>query len=437
MDTIVALATAPVSSAVGIVRMSGDAALMIASKIFCAKGFDRPVPRMMYLGTVTAGNIKDKAFCIYYKAPQSYTGEDVVEFQTHGGVALTAGVVRALVAEGARPAEPGEFTKRAYLNGKLDLVEAEGIADLINAKSEAEIRGAYRMMSGELSRTIARATELLLQADAALEVALDYPEELLEDTKQPVLQDLITVRDLLKGLLVDADKRRYITDGVHIVLTGLTNAGKSSLLNAVLQAERAIVTDIAGTTRDTLTETAEIGGMRFRFVDTAGIRESSDVVEQIGVDRARQAIEGADLVLFVKDASLPPSEEERALERSLVGKPVLTVLNKGDVAKYPRSADLTIEAKTGKNVDRLIEMILERFKPGDEGQGAMLRERHVFAVRTALAAVQSALDGYDALTNDCLIVDVKAAYRALASLTGEDVEEAVVDRIFSTFCVGK
>ena len=152
---------------------------------------------------------------------------------------------------------------------------------------------------------------------------------------------------------------------------------------------------------------------------------------------AEIGIEGADLVLFVKDASLPPSEEERALERSLVGKPVLTVLNKGDVAKYPRSADLTIEAKTGKNVDRLIEMILERFKPGDEGQGAMLRERHVFAVRTALAAVQSALDGYDALTNDCLIVDVKAAYRALASLTGEDVEEAVVDRIFSTFCVGK
>lgn len=441
MDTIVALAT-PLQAhgAVGIVRLSGEDALVTAQKIFCPFGKKQPdaAPGTMFLGTVSAGKLKDKAFCVYHKAPKSYTGEDVVELQFHGGRAVAKHILTALTEAGARPAEAGEFTKRAFLNGKMTLAEAEGVADIINAESEAAARQAYRMLSGELSKEIAACEALLLAAAANVEAVLDYPEELTDDLSAPTRTLLETVKTRLDILLNGAADRRYVTDGVSVAIAGLTNVGKSSLLNALIKDDRAIVTDIAGTTRDVMRESFELDGIRMHLLDTAGIRESADTVEAIGVTRAKKAVEGADLVLFVMDLSVPEEETERALRAEMQAEKTIFVANKGDAARYAREAAVVIEAKTGKNLAELTRLMAEKLKLSALTSGVTLtRERHIFAVREARDAVEQALSGYEVTTADCLAVDIKSAYRALTAITGEDASEAIVDKIFSEFCVGK
>ena len=438
-DTIVALATPEVErGAIGIIRMSGEDALSIVKKVFSAKGFDSVEPNKMYLGKVQAKNFNDRAFCMYCKAPKSYTGEDIVELHTHGGQIIIQGVIRELVACGARPALPGEFTKRAYLNGKLNLAEAEGLADMINAQSEAEVNQAYRLMKGEVSKGIEEIKNVLLQASANIEVALDYPEELLEDTFSPTKKLLEEAREKLKELYDSSKQGAVAREGVSIALCGLTNVGKSSLMNAILKDERAIVTDIAGTTRDVLAGSFMLDGVNVEVLDTAGIRESSDVVEKIGIERATRAIEGADLVLFLQDTSLPESDEELELYDKVKHKKHIKVSNKGDIAKYPRASDIIIEAKNGKGVQELIAMMADKLELKRKLKSPVLtRERQIYAVGESLQAVESALSAIEFQTLDCIVVDIKTAYSALASLTGEDVAESVVDEIFSKFCVGK
>ena len=438
-DTIVALATPEVErGAIGIIRMSGEDALSIVKKVFSAKGFDRVEPNKMYLGKVQAKNFNDRAFCMYCKAPKSYTGEDIVELHTHGGKIIIQGVIRELVACGARPALPGEFTKRAYLNGKLNLAEAEGLADMINAQSEAEVNQAYRLMKGEVSKGIEEIKNVLLQASANIEVALDYPEELLEDTFSPTKKLLEEAMEKLKELYDSSKQGAVAREGVSIALCGLTNVGKSSLMNAILKDERAIVTDIAGTTRDVLAGSFMLDGVNVEVLDTAGIRESSDVVEKIGIERATRAIEGADLVLFLQDTSLPESDEELELYDKVKHKKHIKVSNKGDIAKYPRVSDIIIEAKNGKGVQELIAMMADKLELKRKLKSPVLtRERQIYAVGESLQAVESALSAIEFQTLDCIVVDIKTAYSALASLTGEDVAESVVDEIFSKFCVGK
>ena len=438
-DTIVALATPEVErGAIGIIRMSGEDALSIVKKVFSAKGFDSVEPNKMYLGKVQAKNFNDRAFCMYCKAPKSYTGEDIVELHTHGGKIIIQGVIRELVACGARPALPGEFTKRAYLNGKLNLAEAEGLADMINAQSEAEVNQAYRLMKGEVSKGIEEIKNVLLQASANIEVALDYPEELLEDTFSPTKKLLEEAREKLKELYDSSKQGAVAREGVSIALCGLTNVGKSSLMNAILKDERAIVTDIAGTTRDVLAGSFMLDGVNVEVLDTAGIRESSDVVEKIGIERATRAIEGADLVLFLQDTSLPESDEELELYDKVKHKKHIKVSNKGDIAKYPRASDIIIEAKNGKGVQELIAMMADKLELKRKLKSPVLtRERQIYAVGESLQAVESALSAIEFQTLDCIVVDIKTAYSALASLTGEDVAESVVDEIFSKFCVGK
>ncbi len=438
-DTIVALATPDVErGAIGIIRMSGEQSLSVARKIFSASGFDNVEPNKMYLGKVQAKNFNDRAFCMYCKAPKSYTGEDVVEFHTHGGKIIVQGILRELVALGARPALPGEFTKRAYFNGKLNLAEAEGLADMINAQSEAEVNQAYRLMRGEVSKGIEAIKTLLLTASANIEVALDYPEELLEDTFSPTLNILNEAKTKLEELYLSSKQGRVAREGVSIALCGLTNVGKSSLMNAILKDERAIVTDIAGTTRDVLAGSFMLDGVNVEVLDTAGIRESSDVVEKIGIERATRAIEGADLVLFLSDTSIPESSEERELYEKVKHKKHIRVANKGDIQAYARENDIIIEAKSGKNVDELISMISQKLELNKRLKSPVLtRERQIYAVGEALKNVESAIDAMLSATLDCIVVDIKAAYAELASLTGEDVAESVVDEIFSKFCVGK
>lgn len=438
-DTIVALATPEVErGAIGIIRMSGEDALSIVKKVFSAKGFDSVEPNKMYLGKVQAKNFNDRAFCMYCKAPKSYTGEDIVELHTHGGKIIIQGVIRELVACGARPALPGEFTKRAYLNGKLNLAEAEGLADMINAQSEAEVNQAYRLMKGEVSKGIEEIKNVLLQASANIEVALDYPEELLEDTFSPTKKLLEEAKEKLKELYDSSKQGVVAREGVSIALCGLTNVGKSSLMNAILKDERAIVTDIAGTTRDVLAGSFMLDGVNVEVLDTAGIRESSDVVEKIGIERATRAIEGADLVLFLQDTSLPESDEELELYDKVKHKKHIKVSNKGDIAKYPRVSDIIIEAKNGKGVQELIAMMADKLELKRKLKSPVLtRERQIYAVGESLQAVESALSAIEFQTLDCIVVDIKTAYSALASLTGEDVAESVVDEIFSKFCVGK
>ena len=311
-DVIAAISTARGNAAVGIVRLSGDGADEVASRIFFKKGFDfkNAEANRMYLGEIRAGMVKDRAFCMYCRAPKSYTGEDVIEFQLHGGSSF-----------GARPAEPGEFTKRAYLNSKMSLSEAEGVEALIAADSEAEAAAAYRAMDGELDKTVRAIGSKLVKATAALDVMLDYPEEMIDDTLPEVRETLGEVKTALNRLIGTEKERKMISEGISVVIAGLVNAGKSSLMNALCGADRAIVTEFAGTTRDVLRETLEINGVKVSLSDTAGIREGAEGAEKIGIERAERALAGADLVLFVMDGGEPESDEERELYSKICKRP--------------------------------------------------------------------------------------------------------------------
>ncbi|MDR3185451.1 MAG: tRNA uridine-5-carboxymethylaminomethyl(34) synthesis GTPase MnmE [Christensenellaceae bacterium] len=441
MQTIVACAT-PLSTAgaIGIIRLSGDDAIDIAQRVFI---LDNPtktitVPRHMYLGTVCTKYFKDRAFFVFFKSPKSFTGEDIVEIQFHGGISTAKGILRALVEAGARPAVAGEFTKRAFLNGKLTLNEAEGIADIINAQSSAAAMQAYRMLSGEFSKEINSCSEVLLQALATLDCELDYPEEMSDVEHADVEKTLRDAEIRLNALASGSQNRKLLTDGITVALIGLPNVGKSSLLNAIVKDDRAIVSSIPGTTRDVLREHLEIDGFSVTFIDTAGIHESQDNIEKMGVDRAKKAMLDSDIILFIIDLSQKERTEEQKIMAEISDKKHIIVGNKGDIAKYQRRSDIVIEAKNCSNIDKLIELIKERLDLDSTQTGSVfMRERHEFAIKNALMSTQSALAACAVTTADCISVDVRSAYLSLAEITGDTASEAVIDKIFASFCVGK
>lgn len=438
-DVIAAIATASGEGAVAIVKISGSGADKVASQLFFRENFEFSAaePNKLYLGTVRAGRVEDKAFAVIFRAPKSYTGEDVVELQLHGGRVVAEAVLEAAVSFGARPAEPGEFTKRAYLNGKMSLSEAEGVEAIILADSEAEAVAAYRALGGELDRTIRLAGDILVEAAAMTDVALDYPEEMADEEKPQILGSLNEVKGILNSLIGTEHDRKLVTDGISVVLSGLVNAGKSSLMNAICGAERAIVTEYAGTTRDVLRERLEINGIKVTLSDTAGIREGAEGAEKIGIARAEEAYKGADLVLFVMDGTEPEGEEEIALYRKISVKPNIRVLNKSDESKYPREADIIVSAVTGENLSALREMIAEKAGLKKGINPPLVRERGLHAAITALKAVEEAITALGRETPDCVAVDIKEALERLYSITGEDAKESVVEEIFARFCVGK
>lgn len=442
MDAIIASASpAGISSAIGIIRMSGDGVLDIARRIFTSAelDFDSITARYMYLGVIKTSNFNDKAFCLYCKAPKSYTGEDTVEFHVHGGTAVISGIIREAVKLGARPALPGEFTRRAFLNGKLTLSEAEGVLDIINAKSEAEVRESYNMMSGGFTRNLSAITERLTSALAFVDAVLDYPEELSDDFSKPVSEQVSGANAAIKTILSASENARFVKFGMNVVIAGLPNVGKSSLMNALLKDERAIVTDIPGTTRDALSEQLEINGMRINLTDTAGIRYTEDKVEKIGVEKARKALNNADFVIFVTDISSPSTDEELALLQEIKdsGVKYVTVANKMDLKRLKHGEDILISASAGINIESVVTAIKSAADLNIGDSQIITRERHLFALRNAGAALDEVIKHYETLTPDMLSASLKEALKYLSEITGEDASEEIVDTIFSEFCVGK
>ena len=429
MELISAIATPKGKGGVAIVRISGDGALEVAKKMFLKKvGW---APNTLYAGEIDCGAFRDFGMCVYFRAPKSFTGEDVVEFQCHGGSEIARSIFEKSCSLGARPAERGEFTKRAFLNGKLSLSAAEGMADMINAESEAEVRAGYTLYGEKLSEEGKRLSALLLECLAKIDADLDYPEEDLEETTVgESLSRLEEAETSLTRLLNQYRAGKKIKNGVAVALCGVPNAGKSTLFNALLGYDRAIVSQIAGTTRDVVEGDIEIQGVRFRIYDTAGLRESDDEIERFGIARAEKTIRSADLVLWLKEGGEPPDE-------ILNGAAIVTVGAKCDIRNHT-DCDVLVSALTGEGMERLRELIYERGY-GKENDGVyLMEERHFRALLAAKEKVGKAIGAIrEGMPAELYAEDISAALNALGQVSGTTASEAVVNDIFEKFCVGK
>lgn len=441
MKTIATISTPVGKGAIAVVRMSGDKALEIASRIFSTKklaSFKDASPNYMYYGTADIGKFKDNILAVYFKAPHSYTGEDLVEFQCHGGVRLVSELLRRCIDLGCEVADKGEFTKRAFLNGKIALSDAEGIIDMINGESSAALNAGYRLSNGDVARKITSLQDRLLDCVSHLEASLDYPEEMEDEARADGKAVSKDIADELKKLLNTSRTGGYIRQGINVAIIGQANVGKSSLLNALLGKQRAIVTEIAGTTRDSLEETLEVKGVLLRLIDTAGIRETSDVVEAIGVERSIEAAKGSDIILFLTEAGRDLNDYEKDLiSRFDKDKKILLVINKCDLCSDTRDG-VRISAKKGQGIDELKEKIVDTVIGTLDSSGDVItNERHAQAIARALESVTNASLNIDTLPTECVLIDLRDAYVALGEITGTTATEEIVDRIFSKFCLGK
>ena len=453
-DLIAAISTAPVPAAIGILRLSGPGAVEAVDRVFrAARGGPMAAApdRKLVYGTLLDGQGSpiDQVLATVSRGPNSYTGEDTAELQCHGSpMVLTLGL-EALCAAGARPAGPGEFTRRAFLNGRLDLPQAEAVGDLLEARTDAAVRTAAGQLGGALSRRVEAVYDGLVDLMAHFHAVLDYPDEDIDPFRASELAAaLAAATDGLSALLGTYDRGKYLVQGVPCAIVGAPNAGKSSLLNALLGYERAIVTPIPGTTRDTVKETVRLGGVLLRLIDTAGLRKTEDPVERLGVERSRRAMEEAGLILVVLDQSRLATEEDKELVRQAVDlAPTILVLNKADL---PRGLDFTedldlapatpVSAKTRAGLEDLGELVAGTFPQPAAGEaGAVLTNaRQAEAARRALESVRAASEGLAlGITPDAVLTDVEGAMAALGELTGRSVREDVVERIFARFCVGK
>lgn len=443
MDTIAAIATPLGTGAVGIIRLSGESALEIAARVFSPyklNSLKDAEPYMMYLGRLDCGGVKDRALAVFFRAPASYTGEDMVEFHCHGGAALLGHVLNGLLSLGARIADRGEFTRRAFLNGKMDLSDAEGVIDMINGESAAAVNAGYRLATGGTSAAVRALTAPLLDVIAHMEAALDYPEEMEEESRlaaKPVIDALI---EKTRALLLTCRRGSIVKNGITAAIVGETNVGKSSLLNALAGRERAIVTEIAGTTRDSIEESVEWRGVTLRFIDTAGIRESADPVESLGIRRSRNIASSSDIVLLVSDGSRPNNAKKSELLKKVDEKtPVIEVVNKSDIMPKKKSSGFLISAKTGENIDALKDKIVETVLGENiDASGELITSlRHKEALERALTSLISAKENFDAVPAECTLLDLRAAYSAFGEITGDTADEKIIDTIFAKFCLGK
>ena len=445
-DTIADIATPPGTGGIGIIRMSGPEAETILNRIFCPHGTVLPLEnrKLTYGHIVEEGIVLDECMAVIMRAPGSYTREDVAELQTHGGMRVMNTVLEVCLKYGARLAGPGEFTKRAFLNGRIDLSRAEAVMGMISARGEQEYRDAVRQMEGGTADFIRKASDELYRLQAGLAACIDYPEEVSDEegtnTLKPGLEHLI--KSLEEAM--DEKSARLIHDGLQVTLYGTPNVGKSSLLNALLGQDKAIVTDIPGTTRDTVEGEIMIDGIRVHFTDTAGLRETEDPIEKIGVERSEQAVRNADMTLLVLDGSRNMTDEER--ERIQTETDRCTVLiNKSDMTQITEEEDvrkinpdivcLTVSALDADTLKPLKERLREQTRVSD--RMAISQPRHLDAVRRAIASLKSAGKTLDTLTPDMASTDLQAAQAALAEITGDRADEKLLDRVFSTFCVGK
>jgi len=459
-DTIAAQSTAYGSAAIGILRLSGPEAIAIAETCFrpwSKKPLTAYPPRALVYGELldTDGATIDFCLCTYTPGPNSYTGENTAELQCHGSpMVLTLGL-ESLFHAGARQAAAGEFTRRAFLNGRLDLAQAEAVGDLLEARSRESARHAAGQLSGALSKKLGGIYSALLDVMAHFHAVLDYPDEDIDPFRMEELSgNLISREKELSALLATCKRGKMLTQGVSCAIVGRPNAGKSSLLNALAGYDRAIVTAIPGTTRDTIDVSAQIGGLPFRFIDTAGLRDSDDPIEQMGVERSRSAMESAELIMLVCDGTQGMSREDtQLLEQALKRTDTILVWNKMDLncADAPvgflspdcphRLRCVSISARTGEGMDEL-EKALTELSPLDRGGGQygelLTNQRQEEAARRALLSVRRAREALElGVTPDALLTDVEEALAAVGELTGQSVREDITDRIFSKFCVGK
>ncbi|NOZ63551.1 MAG: tRNA uridine-5-carboxymethylaminomethyl(34) synthesis GTPase MnmE [Caldiserica bacterium] len=448
-DTIAAISTPPGEGGIGIVRISGPRALEIADRLFKGKVKPSlsPTYTVHYGHIVHHGETLDEVIITVMRKPKSYTREDVVEINCHGGIVPLRKVLEAVLSSGARMAKPGEFTLRAFLNGRIDLAQAEAVLDIIRAKSELSLKIASSQLEGNLSRSIRRIKENLLHLIASLEASLDFPEEEIEIiSREETLNKIKTVREAIASLLKNESTGRVIREGALVTIAGKPNVGKSTLLNQLLGKDRAIVTEVPGTTRDALEEWLTLEGVPFRLVDTAGIRKVKEAVEKEGVKRSEKYLESADIVLLVLDISRPLNgEDEKILEKSR-DKNRLLVINKIDLQRKWDPSTLApekveISALQGKGIEELKKKMLEKILQGEvlQSEGVLVTNlRHVELLKNALSQTEKAEAAAKAgLSEEFVSRDLQEALSALKSLLGEEVGEEILDNIFSRFCIGK
>jgi tRNA modification GTPase len=451
-DTIAAIATPQGRGAVALLRVSGPGARDVLQRIAPGIGEARPrEQRLAALRHPDTGELLDRGLVTYFAAPASYTGEDTLEIATHGGVLTPQLVLDALLAAGARPAEPGEFTRRAYLNGKLDLLQAEAVADLIDGRSRALHRAAVHQMERGLSRRVSELRDAVIGTEALIAYSIDFPEE--DEPPVPPERIQASARDVItriESLLSTAPEGELLREGALTVLAGRPNSGKSSLFNALLGTERAIVTDIPGTTRDALEASASVDGYPFRLVDTAGLRETTDTVEGIGIEVARRYLAGADLVLFCREAGRDADDDERAFIAGVPSERLIVVRTKSDAhpaGNVDGDADgaagaVPVSAATGDGIAELRRALLAKAFGGilgEPGEAPLVtRERHARALRAARDEVAAFLDAMDdGVPMEFAATHLRDAVAALEDLVGAVSVDDVLDRVFGSFCVGK
>ena len=454
-ETIAAISTGMSNSGIGIVRISGDDAFQIIDRIYKGKKkLSEADSHTIHYGFIKdGGETVDEVLVSVMRAPRTFTGEDTVEINCHGGVYVVQRVLETVLKNGARPAEPGEFTKRAFLNGKMDLSQAEAVIDVITSKNEYALQSSVSQLRGSVKKKIETMRETLLYHTAFIETALDDPEHISVDGYGETLEkELIPIREELKKLIDSAGNGRIIKEGIQTVILGKPNAGKSSLLNVLSGRERAIVTEIEGTTRDVLEEQIHLNGLNLNMIDTAGIRQTEDVVEKIGVEKAREYAESADLIIYVADASRKLDENDCEIAQIIAGKKVVVLLNKSDLEPVLTREELRtfledefpvieVSAKEEKGIRELEQQLKTMFLSGDlsfNDEVMITNMRQKSALQDAymsLRKVQESIE--DQMPEDFYSIDLMDAYEALGSITGETIGEDLVNEIFSKFCMGK
>ena len=456
-DTIVAIATALGQGGIGIIRLSGKDALRIADKMFVAKAQKKPSQfksSTVHYGWAASdhGEMIDEVLVTVMRAPKSYTREDVVEISCHGGTVVLRKILGRAVSLGARIAEPGEFTKRAFLNGRIDLAQAEAVLDIIQAKTEAFLRVSLNQLKGDLTKELENIRELLMGIYTAIEAIVNFPEDGLDTaSRMKICQRVTAAKKAIEKLLASSEHGRILKEGINVVICGKPNVGKSSLLNALLKQPRAIVTDIAGTTRDTIEETAHMRGIPFQLIDTAGILEPRDIIEEEAVKRSHLYIEGADLILFVLDADRDISEDDHRLIAKVKDKNTIIVINKCDLTNVLEEKKmkkvfnghkvLKVSALKKTGLEALEDEIVENIWQGkvvDTSSLVISNVRHIHCLKSAARLLEEALKGFSKkIPLELISESIKSAVSQLDSITGREIDSDLLERIFSEFCVGK
>lgn len=455
MDTICAISTAIGESAIGIVRISGKETANILQELFhhSNKASEQLLPWRFYYGhIVTGGRELDEVLVVLFRGPKSYTREDMAEIHCHGGNVALRRVLKAVIDMGCRPAEPGEFTKRAFLNGRLDLSQAESIMDMIQAKTELAFDTAMLQLSGNLSMVINGIRAELLKMVTHLAVNIDYPEEdIIEITYEEIAPQVASIRDQIEALIRDADRGRIIREGLKVALIGRPNVGKSSLMNALLQEDRAIVTEIPGTTRDVIEEYLNVRGIPVRLMDTAGIRDTEDIVEKIGVERTRARYQEADLILTVLDISEPLTEDDRELLGQVSDKPAIIILNKSDLehkfsedsiremlpkAKIIRTS--TVNEIGLSTLEEAIEEAVNTNSVNPSSYSFITNVRHLSILEEGLSLLDDVMKAIrERQPYDLIEMDLRGLFDTLGRITGDTLSEDLIESVFSQFCLGK